>query len=201
MVAALRLRRDAGHQVLANAGELLSVPTIAGCMAHPAIAAMFRKVQVEEILPHVDPVPGTTPAAYLALIERRFANPAIRDTTRRVAFDGSSRHPGFLLPVIREALAAGASVEGLALVEALWARMCAGHREDGSMIEPNDPDWARLTEAARAAQDRPAAWLEQAGIYGSLDTGGPFAEAFARWLALIWRDGTLAALERYADAR
>jgi mannitol 2-dehydrogenase len=188
---------NAGHQVLAGAGELLSVPTIADCMAHPAIAALFRKVQTEEILPHVAPVPGTTPADYLSLIERRFANPAIRDTTRRVAFDGSSRHPGFLLPVIREALAAGASVEGLALVEALWARMCDGHREDGTVIEPNDPDWTRLTAAARAARTRPRAWLEQPGLYGTLANAAPFAEAFERWLSLVWREGTEAALAAY----
>jgi len=188
---------NAGHQVLANAGELLSLSTIAECMAHPTVAAMFHKVQVDEILPRVDPVPGTTPAQYLALIERRFSNPAIHDTTRRVAFDGSSRHRGFLLPILREALAAGNSVEGLGLVEALWARMCEGHREDGSRIEPNDPDWAELTLVAQAARKRPAAWLEQRKIYGDLPESREFAAAFERWLSVLWRDGTQAALAGY----
>ena len=192
---------NAGHQVLANAGELLSVPTIADCMAHPAIAAMFRKVQVEEILPYVDPVPGMSPAEYLALIERRFSNPAIRDTTRRVAFDGSSRHTGFLLPVVWEALAADGTLEGLALVEALWARMCGGHREDGSRIEPNDPHWAELTAAAQAARERPRAWLEQEGLYGNLTAETAFAEAFEHWLSLIWQDGTAGALAKYTGGR
>jgi mannitol 2-dehydrogenase len=114
-----------------------------------------------------------------------------------VAFDGSSRHTGFLLPILRDALAAGGSVEGFALVEAFWARMCAGQREDGSVIEPNDPYWARLTEAAAAAKDRPRAWLEQPGIYGGLKDAPAFAEAFERWLATIWRDGTAAALAAY----
>jgi mannitol 2-dehydrogenase len=189
---------NAGHQVLANAGELLCVPTIADCMAHPAIAAMFRKVQTAEILPHVEAVPGMTPAAYLALIERRFANPAIRDTTRRVAFDGSSRHPGFLLPILRDALATGAAVSGLALVEALWARMCTGTREDGSTIEPNDPHWERLQTAAHAARAQPRVWLGQTGIYGDLADSPAFADAFENWLAMIWRDGTAAALTAYA---
>jgi mannitol 2-dehydrogenase len=52
---------NAGHQVLANAGELLSLATIADCMARPAVSAFFRKVQTSEILPHVEPVPGMTP--------------------------------------------------------------------------------------------------------------------------------------------
>ena len=147
---------NAGHQVLANAGELLSVATIADCMAHPLIAAMFEKVQRHEILPHVQPVPGVTPAQYLDLIAGRFANPAIRDTTRRVAFDGSSRHTGFVLPILRDRLAAEQSVNGLALIEALWARMCAGIREDGTVIQPNDPYWSDLHATALTARDTPA---------------------------------------------
>ncbi|MBF9030868.1 mannitol dehydrogenase family protein [Rhodobacterales bacterium HKCCE3408] len=189
---------NGGHQVLANAGELLSVATIADCMAHSGIAGLFRKVQTEEIVPHVDAVPGRTPAEYLSLIEGRFSNPAIRDTTRRVAFDGSSRHTGFILPILRDALAAGGPVDGLALVEALWARMCLGTREDGTAIEPNDPNWDSLSAAALAARDRPEAWLEQSEIYGDLAGEPRFADAFRTWSGIIRARGTAAALADYA---
>ncbi len=188
---------NAGHQVIANAGEILGIETIADCMAHPLISAFFRKVQTEEIAPTVAPVPGMTAPQYVDLIEKRFANPRIVDTTRRVAFDGSSRHTGFVLPILRDQLAAGGSVEGLALVEALWARMCSGVREDGSTIEPNDPLWSDLTEAAAAAKERPAAWLEQGQLYGDLNRVQSFAEAFDRWLTLIWSEGCEAALSTY----
>ena len=190
---------NAGHQVIANAGEILSVETISDCMAHPQIGPMFRKVQIEEIAPHVDPVPGMTPTNYVTLIERRFSNPSIVDTTRRVAFDGSSRHTGFLLPIVRDGLRDGVPVEGLALVEALWARMCEGTREDGSVIEPNDPFWSDLTKAAAAAKERPLAWLEQRQIYGELIDSAEFSEAFERWLSLIWADGVCAAIVRFTD--
>jgi len=189
---------NAGHQVLANAGEILGLETIADCMAHSDIAAFWRKVQREEIVPYVDPVPGMTPEAYARLIETRFANPAIRDTTRRVAFDGSSRHTGFVLPILQDALVAGEPVAGLSLVEALWARMCEGTREDGSTIAPNDPYWDDLQKAARAARKRPKAWLEQRGTYGSLAQADGFAAAFDRWLCMIWDKGTLSALRAYA---
>jgi mannitol 2-dehydrogenase len=190
---------NAGHQILANAGELLSVETIADCMAHPLIAALFAKVEHEEIVPYVKPVPGMTPAGYADLIATRFSNPAIHDTTRRVAFDGSSRHAGFVLPILRDALAAGGPVEGLSLVEALWARMCAGTREDGTIIEANDPYWDDLAAAAQRARARPLAWLEQRNIYGDLATNARFAEAFARWLGLIWSEGSAAALRLYTE--
>jgi len=188
---------NAGHQVLANAGELLSVQTIDGCMAHPLIAALFHKVQAEEITPYVKAVPGMTPEAYVTQTARRFANPAIRDTTRRVAFDGSSRHTGFLLPVLREAIAAGGPVDGIALVEALWARMCEGTREDGTVIAPNDPAWTALNAAVKAAKSDPQAWLEQRVYYGDLADHPQFGACFAYWLAKIWAEGVEATLEAY----
>ncbi|MGB3245035.1 MAG: mannitol dehydrogenase family protein [Sulfitobacter sp.] len=197
---AMKLRLlNAGHQIIATPGELLSVETIAGTMANPLINGLFRKLEVEEIVPHVAAVPGMTPLAYVDLIDRRFANPEIRDTTRRVAFDGSSRHPGFLHPIIRDALAAGTPIEGLALVEALWARMCDGTREDGSVIEPNDPVWDTLVAAAKTAKDAPQTWIEQSQIYGDLGQNPRFSESFARWLRLIWSDGTEAALRGYLE--
>jgi len=188
---------NAGHQILVNAGELLHIETIAEIMAHKQIRAMFRKVQFEEIAPLVVPVPGMTPTQYVELIDRRFSNPEIIDTTRRVAFDGASRHPGFVLPSVRDALAAGTSVEGLALVEALWARMCEGTREDGTQIEPNDPFWDDLTAVAQEARRNPLAWLEMRSFYGDLGDDPRFADAFEKWLRMIWDAGVLATLDAY----
>ncbi|EEW59834.1 D-mannonate oxidoreductase [Ruegeria sp. TrichCH4B] len=189
---------NAGHQVIANAGELLSRATIADCMEDADIRSLFEKVETEEIAPYVHAVPEITPEAYVALIASRFSNPAIRDTTRRVAFDGSSRHTGFVLPILRDALAANASVDGLALVEALWARMCAGTREDGSEIAANDPKWQELQTAAFAAKSAPSAWLRQAEYYGDIAQDARFAERFCHWLSVIWTNGTRAALQAYA---
>ncbi|MEM9605280.1 MAG: mannitol dehydrogenase family protein [Pseudomonadota bacterium] len=188
---------NGGHQLLANAGELLGVETIDGCATHPLVSGFFRRVAAEEIAPHVRPVPGMTPQAYIDLIATRFQNTAIRDTTRRVAFDGSSRHSGFLLPTVREALAAGGPIDGLVLGEALWARMCAGTRDDGSTIEPNDPQWDALQAVALEARTTPVRWLEQRHIYGELAEDARVTAAFERWLAQLWAEGTSATLEAW----
>ncbi|MGS4944698.1 mannitol dehydrogenase family protein [Meridianimarinicoccus sp. RP-17] len=188
---------NGGHQAISNPGEVLGVDTIAGCMAHPRIGAFFRRLAHDEIAPHLLPVPGMPAAEYIDLIATRFSNPAIVDTTRRVAFDGLGRHTGFILPTIQEALAADAPLDGLALVEAAWARMCAGTREDGSTIDPNDPAWDRLAPVALAARDDPAAWLAQRHVYGDLAAQPRFADAFVAALTTIWRDGMDAALAAY----
>lgn len=188
---------NGGHQLIANAGEVLSVEFISGCMDHPLIGDYFRKTAGTEIAPQVDAVPGMTPAAYVDLIDSRFSNPEIIDTVRRVAFDGSSRQTGFILPTLRDALAAGTPTNGLALSQAIWARMCEGTREDGSKIAPNDPTWDSLNKAAKSAQTNPEAWLEQRDLYGDLAQNDAFAGVFSDWLTLIWADGVEAALRRY----
>ncbi|MEP2531420.1 mannitol dehydrogenase family protein [Shimia sp.] len=188
---------NAGHQIIANVGEILGIETIAECMENPGILAFFGKVQRTEIAPTVSSVPGKTSVDYVNLIEERFSNPRIVDTTKRVAFDGSARHTGFVLPIVRDRLSAGRSVEGLALVEALWARMCAGNRENGSVIEANDPIWEDLTRIAQDAKARPAAWLEQSKIYGDLCDSQSFSDAFCKWLPLIWSQGCEACLSEY----
>lgn len=190
---------NGGHQVIAVPGELLSVKTIAGCMQHPLIADFFTKVQQDCVVPHVKPVPGMEPAAYVDLIRQRFSNPKIVDTTRRVAFDGSSRHPAFILPSIRDGLTSGANVDGLALVEACWARMCEGSREDGSQIEANDPYWDQLQATATAAKGAPETWLAMRHIYGDLAQQPRFADAFCGWLECIWNRGLEASLAVYCE--
>lgn len=191
---------NAGHQVIAAVGEVMGLTTISETMANPLIHAMFRKVAETEILPHVTPVPGMTPAQYLDLIDRRFANPAIVDTVRRVAFDGSSRQTGMVLPTVRDGLKAGISVEGLALVQAAWARMCQGTRDEGSAIAPNDPFWPALTERAQGARIKPRHWLEMRQSYGDLADVPVFADAFERWLTMMYRDGMAATLQHYIEA-
>ena len=198
---AMKIRMlNAGHQVIANPGEILSIETISECMAHPLISKLFHKVQHEEIMPHVRPVPDFTPEQYVELISCRFSNPAIMDTVRRVAFEGSSRHTGFVLPILRDGLKAGTSIEGLALVEALWARMCEGTRENGSVIEANDPLWNKLQDSAKSARKRPLAWLEQRSFYGDLVKAPRFANAFEHWLGRIWSDGCEAVMQAYVSA-
>ncbi len=190
---------NGGHQMIATPGALLELETIADTMAHPLISAFLRKVITDEVAPHVDPVPGLSPLDYLDLVAGRFANPKIKDTTRRVAFDGSSRQPGFIVPSIRTGLARGSSVAGLALVSALWARYCQGTCETGSQIAPNDPHWDALNNAAKQAEATPLAWLEQRNFYGDLADSTDFASAFSGWLTALYADGVEATLRRYLD--
>lgn len=190
---------NGGHQVVSVPAEVLSLKTIASSMQHPLISGLFQKVALTEIAPNVKAVPGMTPEDYVNLIHNRFMNPKIIDTIRRVAFDGSSRHPCFIVPSIRDGLAVGTPIEGLALVEAAWARMCEGERENQTTIEPNDPFWNELQTKAREARLTPGVWLEMRQFYGDLADEPRFADSFVSWLEMIWSEGLEKAISTYLD--
>ena len=84
-------------------------------MEEPLIRGFLAKLERDEIIPTVPPVPDTELEDYFQLIERRFSNPKIGDTIRRLCLDGSNRQPKFILPTIADRLKAGKSVTGLAL--------------------------------------------------------------------------------------
>ncbi len=191
---------NGGHQILANVAEVMGVTTISDAISHPLIYGFFHKVLTTEIIPHVTELDNMPVTNYLEVIEKRFANPKIIDTVRRVAFDGSARHAGFILPSIRDGLAKESQIAGLALVEALWARMCEGHRENGSVIDPNDPIWERLRNTASQARIRPLAWLEMDDIYGDLAKDKRFAPAFEQALHAIYTDGVAPTIQQYLEA-
>ena len=198
---AMKLRiLNGGHQIIAAPAEILGLQTISDAMHHPAVHKMFRKIAEEELVLHVSGAKDMTPLAYVDLIDQRFANPAMCDTVRRVAFDGSSRHTGAVLPVIREAISKQSPLNGLALSQALWARMCAGTREDGSEITPNDPHWDALTACAAAARDKPRVWLEQRHFYGEIADDDRFSSAFCHWLTKLYKDGVIETLNAYVQA-
>ena len=188
---------NGGHATIAYPAGLMDIHFAHEAMADPLVGGFLAAVEREEILSVVPPVPGVVLDEYFDLIVRRFANPKIADTVRRLAFDGSNRQPKFIVSTVADRLARGAPIDGLALVSALWCRYCAGTTESGAEIAPNDPDWERLTATAQAARSDPAAWLEMRHIYGAVADASAFRDAFCAYLASIWQEGTEAVLRRY----
>jgi mannitol 2-dehydrogenase len=188
---------NGGHAVIAYPAGLLDIHFAHEAMEHPMIRSFLRKVERDEIIPVVPPVPNTDLYDYFNKIEARFANPKIGDTIRRLCLDGSNRQPKFIIPSIADRLKAGADVTGLALESALWCRYCCGKTESGKTIEPNDPNWDRLVPAARAAKDDAMAWLKMEDIYGDVGRTEVFRDRFASILQAIWSKGVEAVLTSY----
>ncbi|KRB80684.1 mannitol dehydrogenase [Sphingomonas sp. Root710] len=191
---------NASHAMIAYPAALMGIEYAHEAVIHPLIAPMLEKVQRDEVLPALTPVPEMAPDRYFAIVRSRFANPKIADTIARLCHDGANRQPKFIVPAIRTALDEGLPVNGLALASALWCRYCAGTRDDGAAILSEDPRWPQLNRVARAARSEPGVWLDQRDIYGSVGENPVFREAFARALRRIYGAGVAATLASFAAA-
>jgi mannitol 2-dehydrogenase len=191
---------NGGHAAIAYPASLLDIHFVHDAMNHPLVSAFFAKIEREEIMPTVPPVPGVALEDYYKLIHRRFANPKIGDTIPRLAFDGSNRQPKFIVPVARDRLKQGRSVDALAFESALWCRHCFGKTETGKDITAGDPVWARLSDLAARAKSDPLLWLTMDDVYGDVAKAEPFRKAFAKSLADIWSRGTARALADFVGA-
>jgi len=191
---------NGGHAAIAYPASLLDVHFVHDAMNHPLVGAFFAKIEHEEIIPTVPPVPGVVLDDYYHLIHRRFSNPKIGDTIPRLAFDGSNRQPKFIVPVARDRLKAGGSIDSLAFESALWCRHCFGKTETGKDIIAGDPIWPRLTELAAMAKTDPLAWLSMEDVYGDVGRSDVFRRAFANSLNDIWAHGTARALAEFVKA-
>jgi mannitol 2-dehydrogenase len=192
---------NGGHAVIAYPSALLDLTLVHEAMADPLIHAYLAKVERTEVLPFVPPVPDTNIADYVDLIVDRFSNPHIADTTARLCLDGSNRQPKFIVPSLRDNLAAGKLPRGLILLSALWCHYCAGVTDSGTTIPPNDPDWGNLQTRARAAVGDAQAWLGMAAVYGDLNRDAGFVAEFTRQLALIGAKGVRVTVQAYLDGK
>lgn len=188
---------NGGHAAIAYPAALLDIHFVHEAMENPLIQAFLAKLEEDEIIPIIPPVPNTDLKAYFKQVETRLFNPKIGDTIPRLAQDGSNRQPKFILPSTADRLARGKDVVGLALVSALWCRYFAGTSDSGKAIVFNDASADRLHAAALKAKDDPAAFLELGDIFGDVAKSDIFRKRFAHALKTLWEKGTVRTLELY----
>jgi mannitol 2-dehydrogenase len=202
-VAAFELMKirilNGGHAAIAYPAGLLGIHFVHDAMADPLVCGFLDKLETEEIIPCVPPIPGIDFGSYYQLIAKRFSNPDVADTIPRLCQDGSNRQPKFILPSTWDRLKAGADVTGLALEAALWCRYCAATTDAGAPITLDDPNAARLMPAARAAKDNPAAFLGLRDIFGDIADASSFRTRFETALRSLWQSGTRVTLQRYLN--
>ena len=114
---------NATHSCVAWAGSLRGLEFIHEDMAVPEIRRMAWDYVTHDVIPCLDSAQHPSPidlARYRDVVLERFGNPFVRDTNQRVAMDGFSKIPGFILPTVRECLARGAAFDSTALLPALF---------------------------------------------------------------------------------
>lgn len=186
---------NASHQALAYAGHLLGHRLVHDAASDSDLAALVRGYMAHEGAPTLPPVPGTDLTAYQATLMGRFASPAVADTIARLCADSSNRIPTWLVPVIRENLAAGRDVHRSAFIVACWARYAEGVDEQGAPIEVVDED--REAVMAAALSPDPLGFIRQQKHFGDLASDDRFATAYLEARTLLREHGVRVALQTW----
>jgi D-arabinitol 4-dehydrogenase len=114
---------NASHSCIAWAGTLLGHQFIHEATHHPAIRQMAFDYVTSDVIPCLSTPGHESPVdlvKYRDVVLDRFSNPAIRDSVARVAMDGYSKIPGFIVPTIRERLGRDEPIASVAMLPALF---------------------------------------------------------------------------------
>ena len=198
----LKLRMlNGAHSTIAYAGVMAGWPTVDVAIAQPALRRFVEALMRDEIAPTLaGALPGFDLDAYRSELLQRFANPALAHRTAQIAMDGSQKLPQRLLGTLRERLAAGASVERLALAVALWLHHLRGIDEAGCVIaldDPLAPALQALHAEAMGAPDaamRAASFTRFAPVFGDLADDPRLVAALAPALERLHTMGVAATL-------
>ncbi len=189
---------NAGHQGIAYFGRLSGYTYAHEAARDPLIADLLRRYWREEARPTLRPVPGVDLDEYTETLIERFSNEHVRDTLARLCAESSDRIPKWLLPVVREQLAAGRGVRRSAAIVASWARYAEGVDEHGHPLEVVDR--LRETVMANAARQRDdvVAFLREKSLFGSLADDERFVADYTWALRSLTDDGAQATLRALA---
>jgi mannitol 2-dehydrogenase len=186
---------NGSHQALAYFGYLCGYRLVHEAARDPLFQAFLLGYMDCEATPTLAPVPGVDLGGYKHTLIERFANPQIRDTIARVCAQSSDRIPKWLLPVVRQQLAAGGEIRRSAAVVASWARYAEGVDEQGQPIEVVDRHRDSLMRLARRQREDPDAFIANREVFGDLAGNERFVAAYRSALDSLHQRGARATLE------
>ena len=189
---------NASHQALCYLGYLAGYRYAHEVCQDKLFVDFLLGYMEQEGAPTLPPVPGVDLGGYQRELIERFANPEVRDTLARLCAESSDRIPKWLVPVIREQLAAGREINRSALVVAAWARYAEGTDEQGEPIEVVDRLRDKLVERARHNRDDPLLFVSDRDLFGDLVDDERFVRAYTASLSALHERGARATLEELA---
>ena len=159
---------NAAHSCIAWAGTLVGYHFIHEGTHDAAIRQFAYDYVTDDVIPVLSPSPIDL-AAYRDVVLDRFGNPAIRDTNQRVAMDGYSKIPGFIVPTFRDRLGRGESIASVAMLPALFlAYLERWHRGEISYVYQDQAMNPETAHAVCATTDPVAAFCSDPVLWGDL---------------------------------
>lgn len=163
---------NATHSCIAWAGTLVGYEYIHEGTQDSVIRRIAYDYVTDDTIPVLDTPENPSPLdlrKYRDVVLDRFSNPAICDTNQRVAMDGYSKIPGFIVPTIRERLARGESIASVAMLPALFlAYLQRWHRGEIAYTYQDQAMDPAAAHAICASVDPVAAFAADPVLWGPL---------------------------------
>jgi mannitol 2-dehydrogenase len=189
---------NGSHQAMCYFAYLDGYRLVHEAAQDPLFQAFLLGYMNSEASPTLPPVPGVDLDEYQHTLIERFSNPQVRDTIARLCAQSSDRIPKWLLPVVRQQLAAGGEIRRSAAVVASWARYAEGIDEQGEPIEVVDRLRDSLTRLARQQREDGDAFIANRDVFGDLADDKRFGTAYRSALASLHERGARATLQSLA---
>lgn len=174
---------NATHTTIAQVGLRMGVQYIHELMEHPGVSTLAQRYMEDWAAPTLAGFESAEIDDYAKTLQRRFSNPAVRDSVERVATDGFSRIKNFLVPVVRFHLARGEIPLLLALPFACWLLKLQGRDENDQELPVLEP--ALSSEEKNLFRMNPEAWLRTPMMFGQ-STDEP-TEKFLSEVLRLWK--------------
>jgi mannitol 2-dehydrogenase len=186
---------NASHQGLCYFGYLAGYRLVHDVAQDPLFATFLLAYMDREATPTLSPVPGIDLEAYKHQLIERFSNASVRDTVPRLCAESSDRIPKWLVPVIRENLAAERDVTLSAAIVASWARYAEALDEQGEPIDVVDRLKDRVIAAAQRQHNEPLAFITDPELFGDLADDERFTTPYLDALTSLHDKGSRATLQ------
>ena len=159
---------NASHSCIAWAGTLVGLRYIHEGTQDNEIHQFAYDYVTQDVIPSLSPSPLDL-AKYRDVVLDRFSNPYIQDTNQRVAADGFSKIPGFIVPTFRDCFERGAQPAATAILPALFLRFLQRWSAGELPYEYQDGVFdPAATRTMLAAADPVAAFCADRGLWGKL---------------------------------
>ena len=171
---------NASHSCIAWAGTLVGYQYIHQGIQDERIRQLAYDYVNNDVIPCLSPSTIDL-AKYRDVVLARFGNEAIRDTNQRVAMDGFSKIPGYIVPTFHDCLNKGIPFDSVAVLPALFlAFLQRWHRGEVAFEYHDQAMNPSVAHAMCAADDPVVAFCADVNLWGSLAGDEKLIEAIRR---------------------
>jgi len=159
---------NASHTLLSYPAFLMGYRQVDDAMRDELLIGLLRNFMDIDSTPYV-PAPGNTDLSlYKHILFERFANRSVSDQLSRLCFDGVSKFPVYIVPLLTKLVHDGKDLTRLAFLIAAYRHYLRYKTDDEGVAYTVAEPWLSSDDNERIAADDPVAFLGLSALDGIL---------------------------------